>query len=181
MHDLLKRARGRTTGSYDVLLSAAPCKGFSGANGSATGMRGKDDALIEAATTIMRKVKENNPRLKVPTENVRLDKRLTHRAKEQDELFGMEFKEIAASDQGTSQLPIRRVATTIVDIGKMRHKKAVDPNALLGQLSAAKDRDTPCIMAARSNRRKPVIVKDKDRRRRLALNEDKETPQGYPV
>ena len=38
MHDLLKMAQGRTTGSYDLLLSATPCKGFSGANDSATGM-----------------------------------------------------------------------------------------------------------------------------------------------
>ena len=53
-------------------------------------------------------------------ENVRLNKKLAHQAKEQDELFGMEFKEIAASDQGASQLRIRRVATDIVDIDKMR-------------------------------------------------------------
>ena len=130
---------------------------------------------------MMRKTKENNSRLKVLIENVRLNKKLAHQAKEQDELFDMEFKEIAASDQGASQLRIRRVATYIVDIDKMGHKKGVDPNALLGQLSPAKDRDTPCIMAAGSNTREPVIVKDKGRRLRLALNEDKEALQRYPV
>ena len=44
---------------------------------------------MEAAATIMRKVKENNPRLKVLIENVRLNKKFAHQAKEQDELFGM--------------------------------------------------------------------------------------------
>ena len=73
---------------------------------------------MEAAATTMRKVKEINPRLKVLIQNVRLNKRLAHQAKEHDKLFGMEFKEIAASDQGTSQLRIRRVATDIVDIDK---------------------------------------------------------------
>ena len=184
-HDLLKMARTKSSGRYDLLLSATPCKGFSNANDKATGMDGKDGELLRAAASIINQAMENNPKAKFLVENVSLHKRLIHQAAEQDGLFkhlGVKFKQVKASDNGSSQVRSRRIATNIVEVEEIEKKDQLDPNALLGELATAQDRDTPCIMAAGSTTRAPVIVKDmEDRRRRMAGNDEKEALQGYPV
>ena len=148
-------------------------------------MDGKDGELLRAAASIINQAMENNPKAKFLVENVSLHKRLTHQAAEQDGLFkhlGVKFKQVKASDNGSSQVRSRRIATNIVEVEEIEKKDQLDPNALLGELATAQDRDTPCIMAAGSTTRAPVIVKDmEDRRRRMAGNDEKEALQGYPV
>ena len=184
-HDLMKMAQTVSSGRYDLILSATPCKGFSNANDNATGMRGRDGDLLRAAASVINQAMENNPKAKFLVENVALHKRLTHQAAEQDKLFRhlrAEFKLVRASDNGASQIRARRIATNIVEVEEIQKKDQLDPNALLGELATAQDRDTPCIMAAGSTTRAPVIVKDVDnRRRRTAHNDEKEALQGYPI
>ena len=176
-HDLLKMAKTKSSGRYDLLLSATPCKGFSNANDKATGMDGEDGDLLKAAASIINQAMENNPQAKFLVENVALHKRFAHQADEQDSLFKhlkVKFKHVKASDNGASQVRSRRIATNIVEVETIEKKDQLDPNALLGELSTAQDRDTPCIMAAGSTTRAPVIVKNIDDRRkrvkRLAEN-----------
>ena len=184
-NDLLKMAKTTSSGKYDLILSATPCKGFSNANDKATGMDGEDGDLLKAAASIINQAMENNPQAKFLVENVALHKRFAHQAGEQDSLFShldTKFKLVKASDNGASQIRSRRIATNIVEVEKIERKDQLDPNALLGDLASAQDRDTPCIMAAGSTTRAPVIVKDAtNRRKRPALNDEKEALQGYPV
>ena len=184
-HDLLKMAKTKSSGRYDLILSATPCKGFSNANDKATGMDGEDGDLLKAAAGIIDQAMGDNPQAKFLVENVALHRRFAHQAEEQDNLFkhlDAKFKLVKASDNGASQIRSRRIATNIVEVEKIERKDQLDPNALLGDLASAQERDTPCIMAAGSTTRAPVIVKDAtNRRKRPALNDEKEALQGYPV
>ena len=131
-HDILQMAKMKLRGEYDLVLSATPCKGFSGINNKASGMEGKDGDLIRAAATIVKKVRKRDPKVKILMENVVLHDRLKGQQKEMNELIGIPFKGIRASDQGASQQRERMVATDITDIDLLEKKDAIDPNLLLG-------------------------------------------------
>ena len=181
-HDLLKLAEMETTGEYDLVLAATPCKGFSTVNNAATGMAGNDGKLMEAAAKIINKVRRNNPRVKILMENVRINEKFAHQAEAQDRLIGIPFKEVTASSQGASQIRARRIATNITDVLRLEPKDMIDPNALLGNLAQAKLRTTPCIMAAGSATKAPVIVRHGEGSQyALASNYEKEALQGYPM
>ena len=56
-HDLLEMAKMESRGTYDIALAATPCKGFSGANDNAIGMKGQDGGIIKSAATIINKAR----------------------------------------------------------------------------------------------------------------------------
>ena len=97
-------------------------------------------------------------------------------------LIGITFKGIEASEQGASQQRECMVATNITDIDLLEKKDAIDPNLLLGRMSEAKHRMTPCLMAAGSATKATVRVSDAPGMRfRDANNDEKDALQGYPV
>jgi site-specific DNA-cytosine methylase len=181
-HDILELAKMDLRGEYDLVLSATPCKGFSGINNKAKGMNGKDGELIRAAAKIIEKVRARNPQVKILMENVVLNENLRDQQEEMNELIGITFKGIKASDQGASQQRERMVATNITDIDMLEKKDAIDPNLLLGRMAEAKHRMTPCLMAAGSATKATVRVRDAPGMRfRDANNDEKDALQGYPV
>ena len=61
-------------------------------------MEGKDSDLIRAVATIIKKVRERNPQVKILMENLVLHDRLKGQQKEMNELIGIPFTGICASD-----------------------------------------------------------------------------------
>ena len=130
-------------GEYNLVLSATPCKGFSGINHKARGMNGKDGELIRAPTKTIEKVRARNPQVKILMKNVVLNDNLKYQQEEMDALIEITFKGIKALEQGASQQRERMVATNITDIDLLEKKDAIDPNLLLGRMAEAKHRMAP--------------------------------------
>ena len=91
-HELLEMAKMESNGTYDLVLAATPCKGFSGASDELEGMGGHDGDLLKAVANIVNKVKKNNPHVRILMENVKLHPKLQGQAAMQDSLIGIHFK-----------------------------------------------------------------------------------------
>lgn len=86
-HDLRELRKENINSEFDLLLSATPCKGFSGINDRAEGLDGEDGELMRAAAEIVKKAKEINPKAKTLIENVKVNTQIEHQIEEIDGLF----------------------------------------------------------------------------------------------